>query len=114
MKKKVNNYNLKEESNRILNIIKTQIETESQKMLAKNPIVFKLELCKPNLHEKTCKEILIWIHKVQIIESKLKKDNKKQFYYLIYKYEKEENIQEKQKVLLELLYKIQLYKKNAR
>jgi hypothetical protein len=98
----------------ILNALENKIKEKAELMKNKNIIIFKLELCKPNLMEKTLLEIIVWIYNVNIKQEKLKKDNKKQFYYLIYNYQQAKMIKEKEEILLELLYKMQLYIKNAR
>lgn len=96
-----------EELNKVINKIAKDIYEN-------NVIFFKLELNMPKLYEIKIEQLIVWIYKVEIKEEKLKKDNKKQFFYLIYKFQKAIEIKEKQTILLELLYKIQLYIKNAR
>lgn len=122
---KAENLNIKPTN--IKNIMKNDIEIEkqfyvlleinikniSESLLKKNSIIFKLELYKPKFYLLELEELIVWIYNVNIKEEKLKKDNKKQFYYLIYNFQKAENTK-KQEIFLELLYKIQLYIKNAK
>lgn len=111
--KKEKNNNEEEMFNKLLDLDEN-IKNISELMLKKNPIIFKLELYKPKIYELTIEQLIVWIYKVEIKEEKLKMDNKKQFYYLIYKFQKEEKLEIKQSILLELLYKIQLYIKYAK
>lgn len=79
-----------------------------------NPIMFKVHLFIPKLYEIDIQLLIIWIYKVELDENKLKTDNRKQFFYLIHKFQKEESDEIRIKILIELLSKIQLFIKNAK
>jgi hypothetical protein len=65
----------------------------------------------PNLVEITILNLIIWINNVEINEKKINIDKNKQFYYLINEFQKAKEIEEKEKILLELIPKIQKYVK---
>lgn len=75
----------------------------------KNPLIFNLKLYMPKFSELDIKVLIIWIYKVEIKQEKLLKDNKKQFFYLIYNFQKEENEEKKIQLFINLLKKMQLY-----
>ena len=79
----------------------------------KNPILFKLELYMPKLYEFSLEQLIVWIYKVELKQEKIKKDEKKQFFYLIYQFQNAQTISEQQSILLKLLKKFQLYLKNV-
>lgn len=91
-----------------------KIKEESEIMLKKNPIIFKLELYIPKMYDLTLKLLFIWIYNVKINENKLKKDKNKQFFYLIYEFQKGEDLIKKEEIILKLLKKIQFYIKYAK
>lgn len=97
----------------VYEILEANIKNISEIMVKKNPIIFKLELYKPKFHLLDIEELIVWIYYVNIKQEKLKIDNKKQFYYLIYNFQKAE-YKKKEEILLKLLYKIQLYIKHAK
>jgi hypothetical protein len=76
--------------------------------------MFKIHLFMPKLYEIDIPLLIIWIYKVELNENKLKNDKKKQFFYLIYRFQKEEFDELRIKILIELLLKIQLFIKNAK
>lgn len=98
-------------SNKELNKV---IDKIAKELLKINSIIFKLELYKPKFHLLEIEELIVWIYKVNIKQEKLKTDNKKQFFYLIYQYQQEENLEKKQILLLEILKKIQKHIKYAK
>lgn len=79
-----------------------------------NPIIFKLHLFMPKLYEIDWQILIIWIYKVELKAAKLKSDNKKQFFYLIQKFQNESLEDKRLDIFIELLQKIQLYIKNAK
>lgn len=105
--KKESKTNTEQELSDIINKIYTDL-------YKKNPILFKLELHMPKLYEFTLEQLIIWIYKVEVNGNKIKKDEKKQFFYLIYQFQSAKTIPEQQSILLNLLQKIQLYIKNAK
>lgn len=90
------------------------IDKIAKELFEKNVIIFKLDLYMPKLYEFTIEELIVWINKVEVKQDKLKKDNKKQFFNLIYEYQNVIEIEKKQLFLLKILKKIQKYIKYAR
>lgn len=90
------------------------IDKKANELLKKNAIIFKLDLWMPKLYEFTIEELIVWINKVDVKPYKLKKDKKKQFFYLIYEYQNIIELEKKQLFLLEILKKIKKYIRYAR
>lgn len=64
----------------------------------------------PILYELKIEQLIVWIFRVKINQEKLKKDENKQFFYLISKFQETGN----KKIFIDLLHKIQLYIKYKR